>query len=279
MKPFQMMARILAVLLFCCSLPADHPAGLIDPAGMTVESRIKTPPGFLRVQAASGSFADFLRQLPLKPHGAKVRLYDGGIKENNGIYDAVVNLKIGHKNLHQCADAVIRLRAEYLYGQKKFAEIHFNFTNGFRAGYSEWLKGNRVVVRGDRTFWAYVRPTANTDEDFWNYLEMVFSYAGTLSLARELEPARVDDLRSGDVFIQGGAPGHAVIVIDLAVDPQSGEKVFLLAQSYMPAQEIQILKNPHDRGRSPWYAAGFGDVLSTPEWTFRWTDLKRFARP
>lgn len=107
MKPFQMMARILAVLLFCCSLPADHPAGLIDPAGMTVESRIKTPPGFLRVQAASGSFADFLRQLPLKPHGAKVRLYDGGIKENNGIYDAVVNLKIGHKKpspMRRCRD-------------------------------------------------------------------------------------------------------------------------------------------------------------------------------
>ena len=180
----------------------------------------------------------------------------------------MVDLKIGNKNLHQCADAVIRLRAEYLYQQKQLDKIHFNFTNGFRADYAEWMKGNRVVVQGNKTYWTHTHSPANTYQDFWDYLEVVFSYAGTLSLAKELESVNIDDLQIGDVFIQGGSPGHAIIVVDLAINPQNNEKIFLLAQSYMPAQEIQILKNPNNRELSPWYSADFGDVLKTPEWIF-----------
>jgi hypothetical protein len=44
----------------------------------------------------------------------------------------------------------------------------------------------------------------------------------------------------------------------------------------MPAQEIQVLQNPGDAALSPWYAAGFGGTLVTPEWTFSKADLKRF---
>ena len=50
----------------------------------------------------------------------------------------------------------------------------------------------------------------------------------------------------------------------------------MIAQSYMPAQELQVLKNPDDAKLSPWYSSDFGEVLQTPEWTFRKTDLKRF---
>src|SRR5262245_19513806 len=71
----------------------------------------------------------------------------------------------------------------------------------------------------------------------------------------------------GDVFIQAGYPGHAVIVVDVAKDRQ-GHKVFLLAQSYMPAQDMQILRNPELRALGPWYDANFGAILRTPEWTF-----------
>jgi hypothetical protein len=249
---------------------------LINPAGKTVETRIRAPQGFERIGVAENSFANYLRQLPLKSHHANVLLYNGCIKENHGIYDAVVDLKIGNKNLHQCADAVIRLRAEYLYRQKRFDKIHFNFTNGFRVDYSEWMKGNRVVVQGLKTYWTHTHSPANTYQDFWDYLEMVFSYAGTLSLAKELESVNIDDLQIGDVFIQGGSPGHAIIVVDLAINPQNNKKIFLLAQSYMPAQEIQILKNPNNKKLSPWYSADFSDVLETPEWVFYKTHPKRF---
>lgn len=81
----------------------------------------------------------------------------------------------------------------------------------------------------------------------------------------------------GDVFIRGGAPGHAVLVVVVAAK-EAGESIFLLAQSYMPEQDIHILKNPGS-DISPWYRARSGGELITPEWTFQYQDLKRFRQP
>ena len=56
----------------------------------------------------------------------------------------------------------------------------------------------------------------------------------------------VEDIEIGDVFIQTGNPyGHAIIIVDVAIN-KNKEKIFMLAQSYMPAQEIHILKNPNN---------------------------------
>ncbi|MBU0764864.1 MAG: DUF4846 domain-containing protein, partial [Bacteroidetes bacterium] len=250
--------------------------GIINPAGKTIADRILVPPGYERTEVADSSFGKYLRHLPLKPHDTEVRLYDGRVKENYGVYDAVVDLPIGKKDLHQCADAVMRLRAEYLYAQKLYDKIHFNFTNGFRVDYSEWMKGKRMVVKGNKTYWVQSARPSDTYHDFWNYLELIFTYAGTLSLSKELKAVEIENLKIGDVFIQGGTPGHAIIVVDVAVNKKTKDKIFLLAQSYMPAQEIQILRNPGNDETSPWYSINFGEELLTPEWTFNSTDLKMF---
>jgi hypothetical protein len=64
--------------------------------------------------------------------------------------------------------------------------------------------------------------------------------------------------------------------VDMAVNPITGKKLFLLAQSYMPAQETQILMNPKFRAKGCWYDANFGSTLSTPEFTFYDNELMRF---
>jgi hypothetical protein len=87
--------------------------------------------------------------------------------------------------------------------------------------------------------------------------------------------ASASNIQIGDVFIKGGFPGHAVIVVDMAVNKQ-GKKIFMLAQSYMPAQELQVLKNNNNSKNSPWYSEDFGETLVTPEWTFKKSHLKRF---
>lgn len=245
----------------------------IDTSGMTLQSRFNPPAGFERISADSSSFAHYLRNLPLKKTGSKVKYYDGGTKSNYGVYAAVVDLDIGTKNLHQCADAVMRLKAEYLWSTGQYDKIHFNFTNGFRVDYTEWMKGKRMVVSGNKTYWTSGSPRANTYKDFWKYMELIFNYAGTLSLDKEMKSKTIDTIEIGDVFIKGGSPGHAIIVIDLVVNSETGEKQFLLAQSYMPAQETQILKNPKNQN-SPWYSTDFGEVLNTPEWTFYKNQLK-----
>lgn len=250
---------------------------LINPEGNHIYTRINPPPGYKRTTFNENSFARYLRTLPLKAHDSPVRFYDGTVKSNTSVHVAVVDKKTGDKNLHQCADAVIRLRAEYLWEQKKYDQIHFNFTNGFRVDYIRWMSGNRVKVDGNKTYWIHENEYSDTYEVFWKYLETIFMYAGTLSLSKELVPIKIEDLGIGDVFIQGGSPGHAVIIVDLAENPDTNEKAFLLAQSYMPAQEIHILNNPLNTKISPWFSVNFGEKLVTPEWTFEKNNLKRFT--
>lgn len=277
------MKTLLLLLIFLqtCLQPAGTSSGsrVVSNEPGTADSllfqRFAPPPGFVRPAADSGSFAYYLRHLPLKPAGSKVLLFDGRVKENEGVYAAVVDLPIGKKDLHQCADAVIRLRAEYLWRKKAYDRIHFNLTNGFRVDYARWRKGERIKASGNRTEWGPGAAPSDGYAVFWQYLELVFTYAGTLSLSKELKPVPVTELQIGDVFIRGGSPGHAVIVVDVAAD-SSGKKVFLLAQSYMAAQEIQVLQNPNDTNLSPWYDADFGNTLNTPEWVFDGSALKRF---
>ncbi len=257
--------------------PAREQLGTaLNQAGTTIRERFNPPDGYTRVEIAEGSFQQYLRDLPLKPHGSPVKHYDGSVKSLN-VHEAVVDIDVGERDLQQCADAVIRLRAEYLYEKGLYSKIHFNFTNGFRADYVTWMQGNRIVVEGNRAYWVGRTGYSNDYGSFRRYLDMVFAYAGTLSLAGEMNQVPVAEMRIGDVFLKGPDPGHCVIVVDLAENKATGEKLFIIAQSYMPAQDIHILKNPGDAGLSPWYALDFGGTLKTPEWTFSRDQLMRFA--
>lgn len=248
----------------------------IDTSGKTILSRILVPNNYQRIHVKENTFAQYLRKLPLKPPGSTVKLYNGKEKFRN-VHIAVINIDIGKKDLQQCADAIMRLKAEYLFGKGEFDKIHFNFTNGFRCDYSKWIDGYRIKVNGYKTTWVKKYGYSNTYKDFLNYMELIFMYAGTLSLEKELTKVELKDIRTGDVFIQGGSPGHAVIVVDMAVNKDNGSKIFLLAQSYMPAQDIHILVNKKDKDLSPWYSlTDVNEKLYTPEWTFNSSDLRRF---
>lgn len=238
-----------------------EPISWINTTGKTVETRFNTPEGFTRINSESSSFIWYLRNLPLKTVGAEVLEYSGKVKPNNQTYLAVVDLPIGKKDLHQCADAIMRLRAEYLFSQSRFKEITFRQASGKTLSYSTWLGGRTA----DKT-------------NLWTYLETVFNTANTTSLNQQLITKPVESLEIGDVFITGPPPGysygHAIIVVDKCVDKEGNVK-FMLAQSYMPAQEIQILDNPANPG-CPWYDLDFGQNLDTPEWDFTSNQLKSF---
>ncbi|GAA4343896.1 DUF4846 domain-containing protein [Flaviaesturariibacter amylovorans] len=242
------------------------------PGGSTVETRFAAPAGFTRSAAAPGSFGAYLRSLKLKPAGSPVHYYNGAIKGRH-VHAAVVDLDVGTRDLQQCADAVMRLRAEWLYAQGQYDRIAFSFSDGFSAAYDKWRQGYRIGVRGNSAYWTKSAAPSTAYADFRKYLDAVYMYAGTLTLSRQLQQKPVAELAIGDVFIRGGSPGHAVIVVDVVEDARGGRR-FLLAQSYMPAQEIHILKNPNSTDGSPWYDAGFGSVLETPEWDFRASELK-----
>jgi hypothetical protein len=256
---------LMAISLICCNgisqkttnSSAISPVQSIDTSARLVCTRFICPDSFSRKTADSSSFAFYLSHLPLKPSSARVHNFDGSLKQNEAAYAAVVDMPISPKDLQQCADAVMRLRGEYLYNQKAFDKIGFRFL-------------------GDGKIHSYLS-YAGTDRSyntFRKYMDHVFTYANTASLHAQLQPVKFYTLQIGDVLIQKGNPyGHAVIVVDLCYG-HDGEKKFLLAQSYMPAQETQVLRQPSNE--SCWYSSKNSGEIRTPEWTFDTTDLRRW---
>ncbi|MEW6412922.1 MAG: DUF4846 domain-containing protein [Candidatus Zixiibacteriota bacterium] len=243
----------------------------------TIRSRFQPPDGYTRPATEPGSFAHWLQNLPLRPDGAKVYLYDGREKSDRSVYCAVVEIDTADKDLQQCADAVMRLRAEYFYSRGMYDSIAFNFTSGDRASYRDWINGLRPVVKGNSVSWQRSAIRDSSYINFREYLNTVFTYAGSYSLSREMENRTdIDDIQIGDVLIQGGLPGHVVIVFDVARSDSTGETVYLLAQGFTPAQDIHILSNPMNPDLSPWYSTSSPDPIVTPQWEFKSTDLMRW---
>jgi Domain of unknown function (4846) len=214
---------------------------------------IPVPAGFTRVKEGPDSFGSWLRQVPLKKDKT-VYLYNGSVKANQLAQYAVIDISTGKKDLQQCADVVMRLRAEYLFSQKKYKEIAFMDYSG------KWYTWNNG---GDRAA-------------FDQYLQNVFGWCGSASLEKQLKRVNAfDEIQTGDVLVMGGFPGHAVTVIDMAISAR-GEKIFMLAQGYQPAQDMHVLVNMNEPGISPWYRIPEGEEVYTPEWTFKKTHLRRW---
>ena len=121
-------------------------ASHVIPKGSTIGTRYSTPEGFKRVEVEKDSFEEFLRNQKLKPYGEKVLYYNGREKPSRGVYDSVIDVYIGDRNLHQCADAIMLLRGEYLYSIGDYDDIKFNFVSGFKAEYNKWMEGYRIKV-------------------------------------------------------------------------------------------------------------------------------------
>ncbi|MFL5751915.1 MAG: DUF4846 domain-containing protein [Bacteroidia bacterium] len=245
-------------------------------ASTAIVNRIPVPGGYKRPVCTKESMNCWFEHLPLKPEGTVVKLYNGQKKNRQDVHEAVINIDCGNKDLQQCADAVMRLHAEFLYSRNKIAEISFNYTSGDKIPFKKWSEGFRPGIKANKVTWVKKETPSSSYATFKKYMENVYNYAGSLSLSRELKPVNdLNAIETGDVFIVGGSPGHAVTVVDVAVHEKTGKKIFLIAQSYMPAQDIHILKN-FNSSLSPWYSVDFGEELETPEWTFTKKQLMRF---
>lgn len=220
---------------------------------------IPVPAGYTRVASATGTFGYYIRRLNFTDDNI-VYLYDGSQKYIQDDHIAVFDIDVGTRDLQQCADACMRIWGEYLYSAGKYNDIHFNFLSDGKPRYfKDYAAGDYSHTK------------------FRKYMNYIFSFANTASLYQELKSVSLADLQMGDVFIQPGNPvGHAVMVVDVA-ENSSGQKIFLLAQSYMPAQSIHVLTNPNGGALENWYSLKEGENLETPEYYFSGNfKLKRF---
>ncbi len=272
-----------AVVVFAAVAVAQRPGRSLPwldaPAQETIADRFSPPNDYTRLQTKPRSFAAWLRSLPLKPGKPAVHLHDGSEKYNQDAHVAVLDIDVGKRDLQQCADAVMRFWAEYLWSVGRHDLICFRSAAGNKAKWTKWRDGYRPP-KGKAGPWKKVAAHADGYRRFRKYLNKVFGIANSASLLRQMSVVKNNQsVEIGDVFIEGATRagyGHAVTVMDVA-ENSDGQRIFLLSQSYMPAQDIHILKNPSNP-ESPWYEDNPTEPLRTPEWTFAPGSLRRLKR-
>lgn len=235
-------------------------------------SRPNTLPAFRKtVLTDKNSWTYFLQHLPEKE--GPVVDYKGRPVAFQQKHAAILAYDIGNRDLQQCADALMRLRAEYLFSQKRLAEIHFHFTSGHDYTFLDYCRGKRPVPAGNSLRFTAVPPVAATYVSLRSYLDIAYAYAGTISLAGELQPAH--RFAIGTIVIRPGSPGHCFIIVDEATTA-SGEKVYKLVEGYTPAQSIYVLQNLSEPQLGCWHRLSTG-VIKTASYTFTSYQLKKFA--
>lgn len=218
--------------------------------------RFTVPYGYQRISYKEGSFGDYVRLYPIFPYGSKLLMYDGCPSNRQWMAAAVFQLPLEPYDLQQCADSIMRWYAEYYFSQQKYESIKYHFVDG---SLHSWVDSKNY----DGTYDSLIK-----------FLNEVFNHANTVSLECESEAVTVDELQIGDILIRGGYPGHALMVVDVAINDK-GKKAILLGQGLMPAQQFHVVNNPlHEN--DPWYYQDeLSETFSTPGYTFSLTNFKR----
>lgn len=243
---------LCSVCLFSCNRVSD--------AGIT-NKKIAPAKKYQIVSAKQQdekSWVYFLQHLPIID--APILDYRGDPVPYQQKHTTIINYDVGTKDLQQCADALMRLRAEYLFQQQRYHEIGFHFVNGLLYKWDQYCDGIKVVSSGDDIKLIKASPSPYTHKSLRSYLDVVYNYASTISLAKELK--KTNEFAAGTVVIHPGSPGHCFIIIDEATDG-AGEKVFKLAEGYSPAQSIYVLSNLSEPEINPWYHLHTGTITTS----------------
>lgn len=243
----------------------------------TIKERFPAPEGYTWVEERPDSFGYFIENFKLKPYGSQILKYDGTPIATQDLHEAVFDIDTGAKDLQQCADAALRLRAEYLFAAKRFDDIKFHFTSGDLASWNDYKKGIRAFVKGNSVSFRKAADFDDSYRSFRNYLDLIFNYAGTISLNKETKPvAKTSDLKTGDILITPGSPGHIVFISGVCKN-KAGDKLFLLSQGFTPAQSIHTLSNPFEKNISPWYGLDVNAAeTKTARYFFKPTNFRSF---
>ncbi|MEP2936902.1 MAG: DUF4846 domain-containing protein [Gilvibacter sp.] len=248
---------------------------LINKVGDSVSTRVIPPEGYTRSKYDQNSFAGYLQNFKLEQYGSKVVNYDGSDYGYQAGHVATFDLSVPDNGLMQCADALMRLRCEYLWETNQQEKIGFNFTSGDYCSWSQYAAGYRPIVNGNSVRFSKSATANYSKSNFYKYLNLIYTYAGTQSMADELIPVTDPQLLEvGDMMVSPGFPGHILIIADKAVHID-GRILLIFAQGNTPAQSVHIIKNSNDSKLSPWHEIPSGTRYMIP--TYQFNDF-RFIR-
>ena len=245
-----------------------------SPPTESISRRYPPPAGFRRVAVGPGSFAAWMRTLPIRLDRMGVRSYRGAPLDRPSA--GIIAMDVGSRDLMQCADSVIRLHAEYLWAHGRQDESAYRFTSGDETRWRDWVAGERLHIEGSRVRRTRGPARAPDHKSYRRWLDLVFTYAGTMSLARDAGSPSVDSpVEAGEFYVEAGSPGHAVIVLDVVTNTD-GLQLGLLGQGFMPAEDIHVLRSPLAVD-GVWFRLPSRDdeLLPTPSWRPFAADARR----
>lgn len=199
---------------------------------------VPVPPGFRRFRLEEGSFAAWVRRLPVQAEGAEVMTWDGR-KAPQKFYRvwrvSALPLKF-RQDLEQCADWAFRLWHEYQSEAGAGDDAWLLDYNGRHVRYGDWKKARRGA--SPDAFFRWAASNANSHSQKQG-LRRISGEAGLLP---------------GDILVQNetGGVGHTSIVLDAAEDSQ-GIRVFLMGFGFMPAQNLHVERADPGRGPGGWF--------------------------
>jgi hypothetical protein len=244
----------------------------------SLETRFPAPPGYTRAKAEAGSFAEWLRSLPMAPEGTPAKTFDGrdSLPADDDYLAGVIAIDTGGTDLQQSSDVIVRLHAEYLWSRGERDEISYLSATKLNMPLSRWEKGQRLIANGATVFWAVKgKPAELSHAEFRKYLDAVFNWANSTSLSPRSAPVPdPKDLVAGDFFLQSESPYHVAVVLDIAEKP-SGERVALLGQARNPSESIHVIRPGK---ATPWFSVRPPVPVMTPHSkSLAWQDLRRLG--
>lgn len=223
------------------------------------------PKGFVRIASPSNSFGAWLSGLPLRPRGTMPLTHKGTkARWSASEVAAVVDLgfgRVGH--IQDCAASTFRVWSEFLVAHQRGDELAVTMNQKQRLSWSQYQRGcsprydktsRKLSVKCGGKERATTTPTEQSTA-LQKYVRSVMTWTNSATLNRHLTKVKREALAPGHLILQPnptGGIGHASIVVDAAVGPD-GERRFLIAMGFLPAQDFFILipkQTPREMG--PW---------------------------
>jgi len=273
------VALILSRLLPSLASGQTYPFCEICTQTETIAGRFAPPRGFTRVEASQGSYAEWLRQMPLLPPDADALDWTGRLALSAAEVGGVLDWRLLGR-AEQCADIALRLAAEYARVKKEDDRIAFRSLSGETITWTAWRNG-RYAINSDGSAIVYHPGVGlqDTRSAFDDFLRFVMTYANTASIKRDWPVAGARDLRIGDVLVQPGCPGtglgHLSVVVDLC-ENVSGERLYLFIDGFTPARMPVVRQRLPEEPKSVWMTPkqyqeyqiqfGSGTFHRSPDW-------------
>lgn len=247
---------------------------VLNPAGMTIETRFNPPKGYQRVALESGSFGAWLRGQAVLADGAVPKRWDG--REGSGSGMAAVLAMEVTSLLQQSTETAVRLHAQYQYERGQHQNIVYHFASGFLFKWDTWRAGGRVHTYDSPPVWRTEAAADSSAQTLYDYLQVQYNFTNINSLEKyDLTPVSAANLRPGDLLVNPN--GSVAVVADMVKNPANGDRLALLLSGGRPARQITVPANAGAKS-SPWFpvpADGKGSFV-IGEYHYDWSQLGRF---